>query len=192
MVRSEENEWVSAFVLSVYHKGSEYTTSIGMRTLMTRHINEWKLLQQGLANWSKIFQVHQFNYQVIIVFSQSNVSTSRYFPSSCICSQRCRYFIILFYSFYIVTIDHLFLTIVSSFVVTVTPKFRVAVVGGGPSGSCAAEAIAKNPNIECTLFERKLDNAKPCGGAIPVCMIEEFGLPSQIIDRKVWRNVAFI
>jgi geranylgeranyl reductase len=30
-----------------------------------------------------------------------------------------------------------------------------------------------------------MDNAKPCGGAIPVCMIEEFGLPTEIIDRKV-------
>ncbi len=36
-----------------------------------------------------------------------------------------------------------------------------------------------------TLFERKLDNAKPCGGAIPVCMIDEFKLPMEIIDRKV-------
>ena len=29
-----------------------------------------------------------------------------------------------------------------------------------------------------------VDNAKPCGGAIPVCMVEEFSLPSEIIDRK--------
>jgi len=64
-------------------------------------------------------------------------------------------------------------------------KYRVAVVGGGPSGSCAAEELAKNPDIECVLFERKMDNAKPCGGAIPVCMVEEFGLPTEIIDRKV-------
>lgn len=64
-------------------------------------------------------------------------------------------------------------------------KYRVAVVGGGPSGSCAAEELAKNPNIECVLFERKMDNAKPCGGAIPVCMVEEFKLPMEIIDRKV-------
>jgi geranylgeranyl reductase len=37
----------------------------------------------------------------------------------------------------------------------------VAVIGGGPSGACAAEALATNPNIECILFERKMDNAKP-------------------------------
>eukprot|EP01024_Parvocaulis_polyphysoides_P028502 TRINITY_DN2576_c0_g4_i2.p1 TRINITY_DN2576_c0_g4~~TRINITY_DN2576_c0_g4_i2.p1 ORF type:complete len:460 (+),score=99.21 TRINITY_DN2576_c0_g4_i2:535-1914(+) len=61
---------------------------------------------------------------------------------------------------------------------------RVAVVGGGPAGSCTAEILAKN-GIETYLFERKLDNAKPCGGAIPLCMVEEFDLPSEIIDRKV-------
>ncbi len=61
---------------------------------------------------------------------------------------------------------------------------RVAVVGGGPAGSCAAETLAK-AGIETTLFERKLDNAKPCGGAIPLCMVDEFELPPDIIDRRV-------
>ena len=65
-------------------------------------------------------------------------------------------------------------------------------VGGGPSGACAAEALARNPNIECVLFERKMDNAKPCGGAIPVCMVEEFNLPSSIIDRKVSLNYLLL
>ncbi|NJL97319.1 MAG: geranylgeranyl reductase [Synechococcaceae cyanobacterium SM2_3_2] len=63
-------------------------------------------------------------------------------------------------------------------------SLRVAVVGGGPAGSCAAEVLAK-AGIETYLFERKLDNAKPCGGAIPLCMVSEFDLPPQIIDRKV-------
>ena len=67
---------------------------------------------------------------------------------------------------------------------------RVAVVGGGPSGSCAAEILAK-AGISTWLFERKLDNAKPCGGAIPLCMVEEFDLPESIIDRKV-RNMKMI
>jgi len=61
---------------------------------------------------------------------------------------------------------------------------RVAVVGGGPSGACAAEVLAK-AGIETWIFERKLDNAKPCGGAIPLCMVNEFELPESIIDRKV-------
>ena len=61
---------------------------------------------------------------------------------------------------------------------------RVAVVGGGPAGSSAAEILAK-AGIETYLFERKLDNAKPCGGAIPLCMVNEFDLPPEIIDRRV-------
>ena len=67
---------------------------------------------------------------------------------------------------------------------------RVAVIGGGPSGSCTAEVLAK-AGIKTWLFERKLDNAKPCGGAIPLCMVSEFDLPESIIDRKV-RNMRMI
>ena len=61
---------------------------------------------------------------------------------------------------------------------------RVAVVGSGPAGSSAAETLASS-GIETFLFERKLDNAKPCGGAIPLCMVSEFDLPPHIIDRRV-------
>eukprot|EP00879_Flechtneria_rotunda_P001453 GHRR01001607.1.p1 GENE.GHRR01001607.1~~GHRR01001607.1.p1 ORF type:complete len:533 (+),score=160.18 GHRR01001607.1:133-1599(+) len=61
---------------------------------------------------------------------------------------------------------------------------RVAVIGGGPSGACTAETLAKG-GIETYLIERKLDNCKPCGGAIPLCMVQEFDLPQEIIDRKV-------
>jgi geranylgeranyl reductase len=58
------------------------------------------------------------------------------------------------------------------------------VIGSGPAGSSAAETLAK-AGIETFLFERKLDNAKPCGGAIPLCMVGEFDLPPEIIDRRV-------
>lgn len=36
---------------------------------------------------------------------------------------------------------------------------RVAVIGGGPSGACAAETLAKG-GVETYLLERKLDNCK--------------------------------
>lgn len=39
--------------------------------------------------------------------------------------------------------------------------------------------------MEAFLIERKMDNCKPCGGAIPICMVEEFDLPMEIIDRRV-------
>jgi len=38
-------------------------------------------------------------------------------------------------------------------------KLRVAVIGGGPSGACAAETLAKG-GVEAFLIERKMDNCK--------------------------------
>ena len=43
----------------------------------------------------------------------------------------------------------------------------------------------QGPNMECTIFERKMDNCKPCGGAIPLCMVGEFDIPESTVDRKV-------
>ncbi|XP_066332526.1 geranylgeranyl diphosphate reductase, chloroplastic [Miscanthus floridulus] len=63
-------------------------------------------------------------------------------------------------------------------------RLRVAVVGGGPAGGAAAEALAKG-GVETVLIERKMDNCKPCGGAIPLCMVSEFDLPLDLVDRKV-------
>ncbi|KAK3027423.1 hypothetical protein RJ639_042063 [Escallonia herrerae] len=63
-------------------------------------------------------------------------------------------------------------------------NLRVAIIGGGPAGGAAAETLAKG-GIETFLIERKMDNCKPCGGAIPLCMVGEFDLPLDIIDRRV-------
>ncbi|KAL7174578.1 hypothetical protein ACSBR2_033761 [Camellia fascicularis] len=63
-------------------------------------------------------------------------------------------------------------------------KLRAAVIGGGPAGSSAAESLASG-GIETFLFERSPDSAKPCGGAIPLCMLDEFSIPPELIDRKV-------
>jgi hypothetical protein len=68
---------------------------------------------------------------------------------------------------------------------TLSMKYTVAVVGGGPSGACAAEIFAQEKGINTVMFERKFDNAKPCGGAIPLCMVGEFDLPESVVDRKV-------
>merc|ERR1712008_65552 len=57
-------------------------------------------------------------------------------------------------------------------------KLRVAVVGGGPGGASCADTLAR-AGIETYLIERNFDNCKPCGGAIPLCMLEEFDLPSR-------------
>ncbi|GLT48403.1 hypothetical protein SLA2020_220330 [Shorea laevis] len=63
-------------------------------------------------------------------------------------------------------------------------KLRAAVIGGGPAGASAAEALAAG-GIETFLFERNPSAAKPCGGAIPLCMLDEFSIPPHLIDRRV-------
>lgn len=42
---------------------------------------------------------------------------------------------------------------------TLDRPLRVAVIGGGPSGACAAESLAKG-GCEAYLIERKMDNCK--------------------------------
>ena len=64
-------------------------------------------------------------------------------------------------------------------------KYKVAVVGGGPSGACAAEIFAQEKGIQTVMFERKMDNVKPCGGDIPLSMVGEFNMPESVVDRKV-------
>ncbi|WJX64426.1 hypothetical protein P8452_49207 [Trifolium repens] len=70
-------------------------------------------------------------------------------------------------------------------------KLRVAVIGGGPAGSSAAEALASG-GVETFLFERNPPSTpKPCGGAIPLCMLEEFDIPHHLIDRHVTQMRIF-
>ena len=54
-----------------------------------------------------------------------------------------------------------------------------------------ALTMLQEKGIETYMFERKMDNCKPCGGAIPLCMIDEFKLPDKIVDRKVTTMSGF-
>lgn len=71
-------------------------------------------------------------------------------------------------------------------------RYKIAVIGGGPSGACAAEIFAQEKGIDTVMFERKMDNAKPCGGAIPLCMVGEFDIPETVVDRKVSHSLRFL
>ncbi|NTU67869.1 MAG: geranylgeranyl diphosphate reductase [Chlorobiaceae bacterium] len=63
-------------------------------------------------------------------------------------------------------------------------RYDVAVIGGGPSGAVAAAMLAK-AGLSTILIERNLSNVKPCGGAIPLGLIEEFSIPDQLVEKKL-------
>ena len=59
----------------------------------------------------------------------------------------------------------------------------IIIVGAGPAGSICAEVLARN-GFQVTILEKeKLPRYKACGGAIPQEMIDEFKIPSEIIQR---------
>jgi len=68
-------------------------------------------------------------------------------------------------------------------------RYDVAVIGGGPSGAVAAAELSK-AGVSTILIERNLDNVKPCGGAIPLGLIEEFTIPSYLVEKKLSRMKA--
>jgi geranylgeranyl diphosphate/geranylgeranyl-bacteriochlorophyllide a reductase len=68
-------------------------------------------------------------------------------------------------------------------------RYDVAVIGGGPSGAVAAAELAK-AGVSTVLIERNLENVKPCGGAIPLGLIEEFNIPSELVEKKLSRMKA--
>ena len=68
-------------------------------------------------------------------------------------------------------------------------RYDVAVIGGGPSGAVAAAILAKS-GLSTVLIERNFDNVKPCGGAIPLGLIEEFTIPGELVEKKLSRMKA--
>lgn len=61
--------------------------------------------------------------------------------------------------------------------------FDVIVVGGGPSGATAAHEIAMAGH-RVLLLERSF-RIKPCGGAIPPCILSEFEIPRSLLKAEI-------
>ncbi|MEY4083033.1 MAG: hypothetical protein RL483_402 [Pseudomonadota bacterium] len=62
-------------------------------------------------------------------------------------------------------------------------SFDVVVVGGGPAGSVAAERFAKAGH-SVALLDRA-GRVKPCGGAIPPRLIQDFNIPDRLLVAKI-------
>ncbi len=62
-------------------------------------------------------------------------------------------------------------------------EFDTVVVGGGPSGATAAGELAKR-GLKVLLLERGF-RIKPCGGAIPPRLIEDFDIPQDLLVAKI-------
>ncbi|MEM1433665.1 MAG: geranylgeranyl diphosphate reductase [Pseudomonadota bacterium] len=73
---------------------------------------------------------------------------------------------------------------------TAQEVFDVAIIGGGPAGATAAEALATEGH-RVLLLERG-NRIKPCGGAVPPRLVDEFNIPrSQLVAHiKQARVVA--
>ncbi|MGF1620497.1 MAG: geranylgeranyl diphosphate reductase [Rhodomicrobiaceae bacterium] len=66
---------------------------------------------------------------------------------------------------------------------SVTEAFDVAVIGGGPSGATAATALARQ-GYSVLLLDRP-GRIKPCGGAVPPRLINDFAVPDELICARI-------
>jgi len=62
-------------------------------------------------------------------------------------------------------------------------QYDVAVVGGGPAGATAAAELARQG--QSVLLIERGTRIKPCGGAIPPRLIEEFDIPDDLLVARV-------
>lgn len=66
---------------------------------------------------------------------------------------------------------------------TSSQEFDTVVIGGGPAGATAAETLARS-GYSVLMLERAF-RIKPCGGAIPPRLIQDFSIPAELLRARV-------
>lgn len=64
-----------------------------------------------------------------------------------------------------------------------TPDFDAVVVGGGPAGATAADDLARAGST--VLLLDRSGRVKPCGGAVPPQLLEDFHVPESLLVNRV-------
>lgn len=67
---------------------------------------------------------------------------------------------------------------------TSNKSFEVGIVGAGPAGSMCAKVLGEK-GVNVALFDPSHPREKPCGGLIDQRVVEEFGIPKELIENEV-------
>ena len=67
--------------------------------------------------------------------------------------------------------------------------FQVGIVGAGPAGSTCAQVLGK-AGFSVAIFDHSYPRQKPCGGLVENRVVEEFKIPTSLLENEVKWSLA--